>query len=140
MTRHHIVITRDDETLAALGQHGPVCDENRRDHYMWRIECSDPASCPGWVECAEDHDGYDPEDEDSPAFDEYEGVMIHCVPHDWHGSFWTVEYAECPVAASWADLELPDDIDTGTDGRHLVDVEWEETCCYLTLSDPEKEN
>ena len=41
-------------------------------------------------------------------------------------------YPGCIVAGS--DWEITDDIDTETDGRYKVDVEWEDDFCFLTLA------
>ena len=83
MTRHIIEVTEDG---------------------AWSIECLDGNGCSGWIECDGDHAGYDPEDEASPAFDCYEDVEIHGVPHDWQWDYaWTIPYEGCVVQGANVD-------------------------------------
>lgn len=101
------------------------------------IECDVPGGCGGWQECREDHAGYDPDGEDSPAFDTLEDVVIHGVSHAWENSTWTIPFEGCSVA-EWADLcDLWDGIDGP--GRYEVDADWSETECYLSVVGPAEE-
>jgi hypothetical protein len=69
----------------------------------FKITCWAPSTCEGWIECSGDHAGYDPEDEESPAFDEYEDVEIHGLLHEWRNN-WVVPFPGCIVDASeWID-------------------------------------
>ena len=118
MTRHIIEVTEDG---------------------AWSIECLDGNGCSGWIECDGDHAGYDPEDEASPAFDCYEDVEIHGVPHDWQWDYaWTIPYEGCVVQG--ANVDPPDELYEHETvqyrpGRWVVDADWDYTdCCYLTLS------
>ena len=87
---------------------------------------------PGWIECDGDHTGFDPDDETSPAYDEWEGVMIHGVPHDWHLCEWTVPYTGCPVTDFAREQDF-DGIDLSRPGRWLLDVDWDDDDCYMTV-------
>lgn len=133
MSEHFVTVHVDAAHLDQLARFRPVTDADRADAYAATIECSDPAACDGWIECDKDHDGYDPEDETSPAYDEFEDVMIHGVPHDWHYG-WTVPYAGCPVVGSchlgW---DVPEGIPMDRPGRYLVDDEWDDSLVSLTL-------
>ena len=139
---HKIVVIRDERGLARLAALRPVTEQDRADHYTWRVACSDPAGCPGWVECREAHevdgrsaaDGPWDADEGDP-WDGWDEFVFHGVPHEWrseHG--WTVAYAGCPVEVSDT-AELPDGIDTAVDGEHPVEVEWDDVFCVLTLAE-----
>lgn len=139
MADHKIVVTRDGPGLALLATLRPVTEQDRADHHTWRVVCSDPAGCPGWVECREAHevdgrsaaDGPWEADEDDP-WAEQDEFVFHGVAHEWrYGHGWTVDYAGCPVEGS--DAELPDGIDTTVDGEYLVEVEWDDEFCVLTL-------
>lgn len=132
MSEHYAVVKLDTVYLERLAAIRPVTDEDRADAWSCWIECSDPASCPGWTECPESHEGFDPEDEESPAFDEYEDVMIHGVSHNWEwGWNWTVPYEGCPVKAS--DHDTPDGVVLDGPRRYLLETEWEDEHCYLTV-------
>lgn len=119
-----------------MSRHILIVDEDREG---FTIECADPAHCAGWIECTGDHTGYDPEDEESPAFDEWEDVEIHGVFHDWRRGYgWTVPYPGCVVAAEA--VEAPDELWERVDGDYLlkpgrwvVDDDWDDTSCYLTV-------
>ena len=131
-TRHWIVVEPD---TAYIEQYGDDPDDPA---IKWRIECSDPAACPGWMECPENHAGYDPNVEESPAFDQYEDVMIHGVAHEWRTDYgWTVPFDGCPVQDGGDDAS---DIahEKGV-GRWEVDDDWDDTTCYLTVIEPEEE-
>jgi hypothetical protein len=69
------------------------------------IKCLTPNTCNGWIECLGDHAGYDPEDEESPAFDQYEDVEIHGMLHKWYATNnWVIPFLGCVVDASeWID-------------------------------------
>ena len=127
MTRHWVTVTRDEDYIARFGDspHDPAI--------KWAIECSDPAACPGWVECPENHTGYDPEDEESPAFDQYEDVMIHGVVHEWRTGYgWTVPFDGCPVRDGGGDDASDIAHEKGV-GRWEVYDDWDDTDCYLTV-------
>lgn len=93
------------------------------------IECATPATCNGWIECREPHEGFDPDDESSPAFDQLEDVLIHGVNHEWkYGHGWAVAYEGCIVA--WDHDHV---VEYGSDiahehgeGRHQVDSDWDD--------------
>ena len=139
---HTFVVEPDTEYLEKLAVIRRVTDDDREDATTWLIECSDPAACPGWVECGENHDGFDPHDEDSLAYDKYEDVTIHGVPHEWrYGYMWTVDYPGCPVQGFAIDLEPPDELPRPLrPGRWEVDTDWDGDTCILTLTTPLKEN
>lgn len=88
-----------------------------------------PGGCNGWQECWEDHTGFDPDDEASPAFDAISGdeIEIHGVPHEWRDGWgWTVPYPGCVLAAQ--DLgDYAEDIglEYGP-GAYLVDDDWDD--------------
>ena len=56
MSDHTVEVTRHKWSLAKLAEYRPVTAEDRADHYDWRIVCSDPGRCPGWIECHEPHE------------------------------------------------------------------------------------
>lgn len=123
MADHVIVVTVDDP-----------------DSYT--IECPGKPACSGWIECDGDHEGYDPEEEASPAYDEWDDVEIHGVLHDYKwGHGWTVPHPGCVVADAW-NVEPPGGLwDRETDaykpGRWLVDDDWDDTDVQLILVGPE---
>ena len=41
MSDHKIVVTRDERDLARLAEFRPVTEQDRADHYTWRVVCSD---------------------------------------------------------------------------------------------------
>lgn len=141
MTAHQIRVYRDEPGLERLRQHRPLTAQDRLDHYVWHIECSDPVACPGFQECREPHKvgGVDADDgpwdapEDAP-WDGYDVFTFHGVPHEWHDGWgWTVPYRGCPVSGS--DLDLPDGVPTEVDGTYPVLVEWDDDDCWITLKD-----
>lgn len=131
MSDHFVVITKieadstDPDDLPEVGD--------------WHIECSDPASCDGWIECDGNHIANAGEDAsagpyqartDQPWCDEEE-FAFHGVMHTWrYGHGWTVPYDPCPVIG-FSDTDLPDGIPVEL-GRYEVDVEWDDESCYLT--------
>lgn len=132
-TQHYGIVYPDENYLTRLATIRTVTARDRDDAYAFRVECSAPGQCSGWQECPDSHEGMDPEDEDSPAFDQFEDVMIHGALHEWmspHG--WTVPYSGCPVEGigSW---EAPDGLDMSRPGRYLLDVEWDESEAYLAV-------
>lgn len=132
-TQHWIVVEPD---TAYIEQYGDDPDDPA---IKWRIECSDPAACPGWMECPENHTGYDPDDEESPAFDEYEDVMIHGVVHEWRPGYdWTVPIDGCPVRDGAADDAASEIAYRKGVGRWEVDDDWDDVDCYLTVIEPEE--
>lgn len=101
--------------------------------WKFSIECVDPTSCGGWQECDGDHDGYDPEEETSPAYDEEEDVLIHGVLHEWRYG-WTIPYEGCPVAdaLNWSTIDSAWDLaQQHGAGVHVVDDDWDDTYCTL---------
>lgn len=115
MTEHHINVTID----------GTYHDD---DSFVATLECSDPEACPGWIECIEDHSGFDPE-----VTNEWEDVMIHGVLHReyMYGYGWVIDMPGCPALD--IDWEMPDGIPMDRPGRYLVDTEWEDTDCWFVL-------
>ena len=109
----------------------------------WTFECPGQPACSGWEECRDPagHEGFDPEDEDSPAFDEYEDVEIHGVFHEWQWGYgWTVPFVGCVVDENGCDLpyELWDrEQDRYKPGRWIVNDDWDDTDCTLILVGPE---
>lgn len=69
----------------------PGADSTPEDpEWSFDLECESGGNCGWWIECTEDHTGYDPEDEESAAYDEWEGVEIHGVLHEWQWGYgWT---------------------------------------------------
>lgn len=134
MTEHYAVVRLDRAYLRRLARLRRVTREDVEDAYSVYVECSDPASCPGWIECDGDHTGYDPDDESSPAYDMHrDTIMIHGVEHEWSDGYgWTVEYDGCPVKR-WAQLVDTDALDTTRPGRYLLDVDWMDDECYLDV-------
>ena len=122
---HHLIVTK-----------GPDWTEDDPE-YRWTVTCLNPNACNGWQECPEDHNGYDPKDKDSLAYDEWEDVEIHGVLHEWHwGHGWTVPYEGCCVADNlncWGGVDSADDIaqEHGV-GTHVVDDDWDDTDLTLT--------
>lgn len=131
-TQHHAVVCLDRKYLRSIADHRRVTRADVQDGYMVTVECSDPGACPGWIECDGDHTGFDPDDEASPAYDEWEGVMIHGVPHDWNSWGWSVPYAGCPMTAFAREQDF-DGIDRSRPGRWLLDVDWDDDECYMTV-------
>lgn len=134
MVDHFIVVEVDQTYLDRLAKIRPVTEEDRADAWAWRIECSDPASCPGWIECDKDHSGMDPEEENSPAHDQYEDVSIHDVLHEWRDSCWVIDHPGCPVQS--ADADTPHGLDQTKEGRYPVEADWDGTDCTLMLIEP----
>lgn len=125
----HTVVVEVDQAYAARF---PELDTE----YAWSLECSDPGACPGWVECTGDHTGSDPEDDTSPAYEQWDDVAIHGLPHDYrYGHGWTVPDPGCPVVnnTSFGSTYLPDEVDMTRAGRWEVDPDWDDTECTLTL-------
>lgn len=116
------------------------------------IECLAGNGCNGWIECREPHtvgkldatEGPYDCDPDMPWSDEEEWEF-HGVLHEWRWGYgWTVPYPGCVVAAQGCDA--PDDLWEVVDGEHrlkpgrwLVDDDWDDTDCYLTLVGPSPE-
>lgn len=131
-TEHYAVVGPDEARLAWIAERRPVTEVDREGEWAAHIECSDPSSCPGWQECQEDHEGFDPEDEDSPAYDQEE-FEIHGEIHGWQiGWGWTLPYKGCPV------VERVDSLDTGEldmtrPGRWLLGVDWDDTDCWISV-------
>lgn len=127
MSRHYAVVRIDQDALDRLAAFRPVSEAEKADYWCCYIECSDPTTCSGWVECREDHAGYDNED----ARDEGE-AEIHGVTHTYHGAYgWTVEYPGCVV--KFACEDTPEGVALDGPHRYLLDVDWDEDECYLTV-------
>lgn len=128
--QHFVVVEVSQDCLEhcrRAGGHPP-----EEDVYGWRIECSDRASCAAWIECDGDHSGMDPAEEASPAYDQYEDVPIHGVPHEWRWSHgWTVAYAGCAAEGHEGLMDPPDDVALDRPGRWLVDIDWDDDECTL---------
>lgn len=112
------------------------------------IECLAGNGCNGWIECRKPHMVGDLDarvgpycDDDAPWCD-FEEWEFHGVVHTWrYGWGWTVPYPGCVVAGSGVDA--PDDLWETTDGerrlrpgRWLVDDDWDDEDCRLTLIGP----
>lgn len=98
--------------------------------YSLSIRCN---GCSGWQECDGDHTGFDPEDEDSPAFDRYEDVEIHGESHEWKwGHSWTVPYVGCVLAGNdgWQDSAY-EILRTYGPGEYAIDEDWDDTDVYI---------
>lgn len=135
MSKHYAQVRIDYDYINRLRQAGITLTNDHWDGaWVCFIVCSDPSDCPGWQECDKNHQGYDPEDEDSPVYDQYEDVMIHGELHNWHdGGFgWTVEYDGCPVQGN-PFLDTPDGIPLDRHGTYLLDDDWDDADLYLTL-------
>lgn len=127
-TQHWLIVARDEEYLA---KHEDDPDDPAR---TYAIECSDPAACPGWIECLEPHPA-------APDPDEYDGdiVVMHGQEHEHRWGYgWTVDYPGCPVQgdALYGDSYL-DIARTHGLGRHPIDADWDDTDVHLiALEDP----
>lgn len=107
--------------------------------YRWGIACTNPDQCKGWQECDKAHevdgssaaDGpYDAE-EDAPwdGLDEFE---FHGELHTWvDGYGWTVPYVGCVVQGN--NVECPDELYPLRPGAWIVEDDWDDTDCYLTV-------
>ena len=134
MSEHYAVVRQDAGWLKRLAELRPLTDDDRKGAWSCYIECSDPANCPGWMECGKEHPGMDPEDEDSPAYDgDLEDVMIHGEFHTWRsGHGWTVESDGCPVEFN-GNYDTPDRVALDGPHRYLLDVDWDDDICYLSV-------
>lgn len=134
MTEHHAVVRLDYDYINALRARGVTLTQDHWDDaWSCYFTCSAPHNCPGWQECPESHVGMDPEDEDSPAYDQWEGITIHGQAHDWtDGHGWAVAADDCPVL-SQPSLDRPDGVAPDRYGTYLLDADWDDTTCYLTV-------
>lgn len=131
--KHYAHVTRDRTLLRRLAQLRRVTRQDVLDYSLITVTCSNPSACEGWIKCSADHDGYDPDDPDSPAYDEWEGVMIHGKIHDWHSIYgWVTEHPGCPVIDHTPEQDF-DGIDTSRDGTYLLDIDWDDTACFMTV-------
>lgn len=97
------------------------------------VECCNPDQCNGFIECDKAHDGMDPNEETSPAYDQTENVLIHGEHHDWHYGFgWCVPFNGCVVkgVGNWTDSAWDIASDHGA-GRFVVEDEWDDDCSLL---------
>ena len=151
MSEHILEVSRDDDYLKRLAQHKELDDQDHRDAFHVTIRCPNPASCNGWEECSEAHevDGVSAVDGpyETPCMcaeaEGYrcsvpwcgaDGFDFHGVTHEWRWGYgWTKAYDGCVVTSCIGDLEVPDGIDTTRDATYLVDDEWNDTECYLSL-------
>lgn len=132
MSDHYAHVHIDRDYLRRLAALRRVTREDVIDAYVVSVSCADPAGCPGWEECREDHAGYDYDDPNSPAYGEDEGVLIHGVLHDYrHGWGWVIDYPGCPVLGFAPDQDF-DEIDRTRPGTYLLDVDWDDDHCYMT--------
>lgn len=126
---HHITITRDRGELARITARTgrPTALEDWEDYYLASVTCVTPDACNGWQECHEGHDGFDPDDEASPAYD-CDEFIIHGVAHTWRGWHgWTVAYPGCVIQANANEMDMPYGIDTRRDATWLLDIDWDDT-------------
>lgn len=138
MSRHILVVTPDEEYAARF--------PDARPYTRYRYECTVPGGCGGWEECCDPagHEGFDPEDETSPAYDQHEDVEIHGVLHEWRWGYeWTVPFVGCVVKEGGYDP--PEELyQRGEDGwelpvgRWVVEDEWHDEECYMKLVGPEE--
>ena len=131
-TLHTLTITAPDKPIAFEGSWGRTGYD--LGDFTSSVTCI-PGGCHGWQECREDHAGFDPEDEESPAFDliEDDEIEIHGVIHTWrYGWGWTVEFPGCVVAANDAVHEYAEEIlqEYGP-GAYLVDDDWDDSSLTL---------
>jgi hypothetical protein len=139
VSTHAIEVYFDTSYLDRISKMRPVTDADRDVAYSGRIICSDPAGCPGWMECREPHevDGKSADEgpweaDETDLWDGLEEFEFHGKWHQWQSGYgWTVEYPRCPVQAS--DADLPDDIPRDRPGIYPVEVEWDDDLCTLTL-------
>lgn len=98
------------------------------------LTCSDPAACPGWVECDGDHSAATEQDHDDAL--DGEEVMLHGVAHEHHYGFgWTVPFEGCAVVANdWSDYAWDIARDHGP-GEHLVEPDWDDDLVGLILTE-----
>lgn len=133
-TRHYARVTRDRHLLRRLAQLRRVTRQDILDYAHITITCTDPDACEGWIECRWDHDWYDPDESTSPAYGQYEDVMIHGEPHAWHNRYgWTVAHPRCPVEDKAPEQDF-DGIDTDRDGTYLLDIDWYDDTCIATVA------
>ena len=131
---HRLVLTCAEKPYrySTLGYHRIELGE-----YESAVVCPGPKYCHGWQECDGDHTGYDPEDEESPAFDQYEDVEIHGVLHEWKcGHNWTVPYKGCVLegrAWPWGD-NVHDILMTYGPGEYVIDEDWDDTDVFVTAA------
>lgn len=116
---HYAVVYLDREHLRRLAELRRVTRKDIKNAYSVRIECSNPVGCPAFIECSKDHHGFDPHDEDSPAYGEFVDVLIHGEPHEWDSEYgWCVEYPGC-----WYESEADTsylDVDRTHPGRYKL--------------------
>lgn len=141
MSKHILVVSRDEDYLKLLAQHRELDEQDARDAYRVNIECPTPENCTGWEECRGPHtspDGFlDANDgpydcEEDVPWEGYDEFEFHGEVHTWRDSWgWTVPFPGCIVAAQ--DIEVPEGIDTTRDGRWLIEDDWDDTDCYMVL-------
>ena len=129
MSDHWLILERDEAYIAKFGE-----DPDHPER-TYRIECSDPAACPGWIECFKGHDGVSDDDRDRGQ--DGEEVMIHGEAHTYrYGYGWCVDYPGCPVQS--AALDGDDHLDIARThglGRHPIDEEWDDEYCRITATE-----
>jgi len=130
-TTHWLIIERDEDYIAKYGE-DPDQPERK-----FSIECSDPAACPGWIECREDHS--DATDEDNDRGLDGDEVMLHGEAHTYrYGYDWCVDFPGCVVIERA--FEGDDHLEIARThglGRHEIDTDWDDDTCYLiAVSDP----
>lgn len=137
MTEHLLTIKPDETYRARVNAQRekqglpPYSEADMEEDFILSITCLHPDLCAGWIECSEEHPNSDPEDDESPVYDQYDDVMMHGVPHDHHDGMWTVPYKGCVVRGG--DWETPDDLYPLRAGEWIVEDEWEDTCVYLNV-------
>jgi hypothetical protein len=131
MTEHLLTIEVDTAYAERFPDFEPV---NR-----WSIACINPDQCNGWIECDKPHevdgvnasDGPYDSDDDAPwsGYDEFE---FHDEEHSWRDGYgWTVPYKGCVVQGQYVDL--PDELDLSRLGEWIVEDDWDDTECTLTV-------
>lgn len=135
MITHHAVVETDEAFLTRLAKLRTVTDEDRADAFTWRVECSDPARCEGWTECAVTHENA-PDDPDETGGDQH--ITLHGVEHLWVAGWgWVARLEGCPVDERAPDCDPPEGMPLDRPGRYLVDADWDDTDLYLELVDTE---
>jgi hypothetical protein len=110
----------------------------------WSITCSTPDRCNGWWECRETHEVGGLSAADGPfdceldaPWSELDEFDFHGVPHVWrYGYGWTVRYPGCVVQTADVSDEVWNIATSKGPGVYVVDDDWDDTTCYLTLVAP----
>lgn len=155
MSTHILVIDLDSIEQAKLDAGEYVLPEHPDSHHHW-IKCIDPAHCNGWMECfrlhicPHGHDahagfdepcddgacpGHDPDSDLPNCFSGDDEFTFHGEHHTWrYGYGWTVKWPGCVVADNDWDVDVR--LDRLPRGEYEVQDDWDDTSCYLILTDP----